>query len=77
VERSTIHDDIQGTPIWPSLYDGRAIMGDSYHDHEAGLSMAENIKKYQDAKQSGDVSRSITWWFVARLRRTPYRRSCC
>ncbi|OAQ87537.1 2-nitropropane dioxygenase protein [Purpureocillium lilacinum] len=59
--KSTIHDDIQGTPIWPSLYDGRAIMGDSYHDHEAGLSMAENIKKYQDAKQSGDVSRSITW----------------
>ncbi|GJN66303.1 hypothetical protein PLICBS_000320 [Purpureocillium lilacinum] len=60
--KSTIHDDIQGTPIWPSLYDGRAIMGDSYHDHEGGLPMVENIKKYQDAKQSGDVSRSITWW---------------
>ncbi len=75
MERSTIHDDIQGTPIWPSLYDGRAIMGDSYHDHEGGLPMVENIKKYQDAKQSGDVSRSITWWFVALPLHVSYRRS--
>ncbi|UNI16904.1 Nitronate monooxygenase [Purpureocillium takamizusanense] len=59
--KSTKHDDIQGTPIWPSLYDGRAMMGDSYREYEAGLPMAENIKKYQDAKQSGDVSRAITW----------------
>ncbi|KAJ6445039.1 2-nitropropane dioxygenase protein [Purpureocillium lavendulum] len=59
--KSTVHDDIQGTPIWPGLYDGRAIVGDSYRDHEAGLPMEENIKKYQDAKQAGDVSRAITW----------------
>jgi nitronate monooxygenase len=62
--KSTIHDDIQGTPIWPTLYDGRAIIGDSYRDHAAGVPMEDNIKKYQDAKQSGDVSRAITWWYV-------------
>ncbi|KAK4447892.1 hypothetical protein QBC34DRAFT_449825 [Podospora aff. communis PSN243] len=59
--KSTVHDDIQGTPFWPAPYDGRALAGDSYKDHVSGLPIAENIKKYSDANQSGDTSRLVTW----------------
>ncbi|CAM1507792.1 Fc.00g046400.m01.CDS01 [Cosmosporella sp. VM-42] len=59
--KSTIHDDIQGTPIWPTLYDGRALVGKSYRDNMSGVSIEENAVKYREALQAGDNSRRITW----------------
>ena len=61
-----MHDDIQGTSFWPDIYDGRALIGDSYRDHLAGLPMEENIKKYNDAKLAGELNRMVTWAYVLR-----------
>lgn len=60
-KRSTFHDDIQGTTIWPSPYDGRAIISQSYLDHASGLTLAENLKKFKEAKDAGDNSRMVIW----------------
>ncbi|KAJ9156470.1 Nitronate monooxygenase [Pleurostoma richardsiae] len=59
--KSTFHDDVQGTKLWPSMYDGRAIIGESYKDHVEGLSLEENAKKHAEAKEAGESSRLITW----------------
>lgn len=59
--RSTVHDDFQGTGFWPQLYDGRAMTLDSWNDHVAGLSIKENVEKYNAAMKSGDNSRRNVW----------------
>ncbi|KUI74242.1 Nitronate monooxygenase [Cytospora mali] len=59
--RTTFHDDILGTSVWPKTYDGRAILTDSYRDHAAGLSLEENRAKFGAAKDAGDDSRQVTW----------------
>ncbi|KZP07634.1 hypothetical protein FIBSPDRAFT_875299 [Athelia psychrophila] len=58
--KSTVHDDIQGTALWPPPYDGRAIIGASYKDFTAGVSIEDNIAKYKNAGE-GDLSRKILW----------------
>ncbi|KAK0644503.1 2-nitropropane dioxygenase [Cercophora newfieldiana] len=59
--KSTAHDDIQGTTFWPTPYDGRALVGESYKDHVAGLPLEQNIERYGDAKKAGDTSRLVQW----------------
>jgi len=59
--KSTVHDDIQGTALWPSAYDGRAIIGDSYKDFVSGLTIEENIAKYKEASERGETNRKIIW----------------
>ncbi|KAK3331906.1 FMN-dependent 2-nitropropane dioxygenase [Cercophora scortea] len=59
--KSTFHDDIQATAIWPSVYDGRAIRGPYFEDHVAGVSFEENLKRYEVAKENKDNSRLVTW----------------
>ena len=59
--KSTVHDDIQGTGFWPAKYDGRAVIGRSYEDHAAGLSMEDNVKQFKAAREAGDPSRTIVW----------------
>ena len=54
-------DDIQGTAIWPDVYDGRAIIGDSYKDFVSGISEEDNVAKYKQALETGDTSRKIVW----------------
>jgi nitronate monooxygenase len=56
-----VHDDIQGTALWPSAYDGRAIIGDSYKDFVSGLTIEENIAKYKEASKRGETNRKIIW----------------
>lgn len=56
-----MHDDIQGTALWPSAYDGRAIIGDSYKDFVSGLTIEENIAKYKEASERGETNRKIIW----------------
>lgn len=62
--RSSIHDNIQGTGFWPKVYDGRAIIGESYKDHLAGLSEEENIAKYKSAFAAGESTRRTVWAYV-------------
>jgi len=59
--KSSIFDDIRETAIWPEVYDGRAIISDSYTDYLSGVKEAENIAKYKAAQKAGDVSREIVW----------------
>ncbi|ETS75707.1 hypothetical protein PFICI_12651 [Pestalotiopsis fici W106-1] len=59
--KSQIHDHVQGNKEWPDLYDGRAIVHHSYHDHQAGVTLEENERRYQAAKESGDHARLVTW----------------
>lgn len=59
--KSQIHDHVQGNKEWPDLYDGRAVIHHSYHDHQAGVPLEENERRYQAAKESGDHARLVTW----------------
>ncbi|MCJ1236674.1 hypothetical protein MMC14_004656 [Varicellaria rhodocarpa] len=59
--KSTVHDTMQGTGFWPQAYDGRAIIGESYKDHIAGLPEDANIIKYKDALAAGDSTRRTVW----------------
>ncbi|KAL2129500.1 hypothetical protein VTI74DRAFT_7668 [Chaetomium olivicolor] len=59
--KTPVLDDIQGTAIWPSIYDGRALRGKSWQDHAAGMPLEENIRLFKEADKAGDVSRKITW----------------
>ncbi|KAI1456691.1 FMN-dependent 2-nitropropane dioxygenase [Annulohypoxylon moriforme] len=59
--KSQLHDHIQGNKSWPDLYDGRAIITPTFEDHVAGVPFDENTKRFEAAKEGGDVSRMVTW----------------
>ncbi|KAH9899074.1 FMN-dependent 2-nitropropane dioxygenase [Xylariomycetidae sp. FL2044] len=59
--KSQLHDHVQGNHSWPDLYDGRAVIHPSYRDHEAGLPLEENKRRFREMKEKGDVSRMVTW----------------
>ncbi|KAI2613204.1 FMN-dependent 2-nitropropane dioxygenase [Hypoxylon fragiforme] len=59
--KSQLHDHIQGNTSWPSVYDGRAIVTPTYRDQLAGVPLDENTKRFNAAKENGDVSRMVTW----------------
>ncbi|KAI6390674.1 hypothetical protein MCOR23_009431 [Pyricularia oryzae] len=61
--KSVFHDQLRGTDsLWPPFYDGRAIVTDSYRDHRVGVSLEENKKRFNQAKESGDnSSRGVVW----------------
>lgn len=46
---------------WPDVYDGRAVMHPSYRDQKDGVSLEENTKRFNAAKEAGDLSRMVTW----------------
>lgn len=60
-DRSYIHDHVQGNRTWPSVYDGRALLHQSYHNDRAGMAIEENEARYKAAKEKGDVSMLVTW----------------
>ncbi|KAI1114585.1 FMN-dependent 2-nitropropane dioxygenase [Nemania sp. NC0429] len=59
--KSQIHDHVQGNRTWPSVYDGRALLHQSYHDDKAGMAIEENEARYKAAKARGDFSNVVTW----------------
>ncbi|OTA94681.1 hypothetical protein M434DRAFT_252914 [Hypoxylon sp. CO27-5] len=59
--KSQLHDHIQGNMSWPDVYDGRAVITPTYEDHRAGVPLEENTKRFKAAKDSGDLSRMVTW----------------
>ncbi|KAK4240191.1 hypothetical protein C8A03DRAFT_42232 [Achaetomium macrosporum] len=59
--KTPLLDDIQSTAIWPGIYDGRGLIGKSWQDHVAGMSLEENIRLFKEADAAGDTSRKITW----------------
>ncbi|KAF2972122.1 hypothetical protein GQX73_g1420 [Xylaria multiplex] len=59
--RSYVHDHVQSNFTWPTLYDARALVHQSYHDDLAGMTIVENEARYKAAKEKGDVSIMVTW----------------
>lgn len=59
--KSYVHDHVQGNRAWPSVYDGRALVHQSYRDDVAGMTIEENEARYKAAKEKGDVSMMVTW----------------
>ncbi|KAI0859123.1 FMN-dependent 2-nitropropane dioxygenase [Xylaria cubensis] len=59
--KSYMHDHVQGTWNWPSLYDARALVHPSYTDDLAGMDIKENETRYKAAKEKGNFSMMVTW----------------
>ncbi|KAG9237629.1 hypothetical protein BJ875DRAFT_453358 [Amylocarpus encephaloides] len=54
-KRSTVYDRLRGTTGWPSTYDGRGILNDSFFDEQNGMNEAENRRLYEEAVKKGDL----------------------
>ncbi|KAI9924148.1 hypothetical protein ASPWEDRAFT_170314 [Aspergillus wentii DTO 134E9] len=53
--RSTVYDRVRGIGGWPTRYDGRGVINDSYVDAvERGLSDEENKRRYEEELTKGD-----------------------
>lgn len=52
--RTRVYDTLRGTE-WPSRYDGRGIINQSYLDAQDGMVTDENQSLYQKALQRGDL----------------------
>jgi nitronate monooxygenase len=62
--KSRKHDVFQSTDFWPEAYDGRAIISQSYRDHEAGMKEDENVRLYKEAMAAGGEEagkRKVVW----------------
>lgn len=52
--RTSLYDQLRGTTGWPSRYNGRGVLNQSYLDAENGMSVEENKKLYDEASRNGD-----------------------
>ncbi|KAL1844908.1 hypothetical protein VTK73DRAFT_1535 [Phialemonium thermophilum] len=59
--KSTVHDQVRGTTVWPALYDGRAVVGTSYSEYSSGVPVEELQKRLKEGQERGDHSRMVTW----------------
>ncbi|KAJ5169042.1 Aldolase-type TIM barrel [Penicillium canariense] len=59
--KSTSHDVFQSTDVFPRQYDGRAVIGISYHESQSGASDEEVIRRYNEAKDKGEDHRRTVW----------------
>ena len=62
-KRSIVYDYLRGTHGWPSRYNGRGLINQSYEDALAGMSREENKKLYDEALETGDAG----WGVKGRL----------
>lgn len=61
--RTKVYDRLRGTTLWPERYNGRGVLNQSYHDHEAGVAFEENKKMYDEAMKVGDAG----WGLAGRV----------
>lgn len=66
--RAKVFDELKGPNIWPALFDGRAVVSESYTDHISGTGIEEIRKLHADAvkeKYSGygidGKGRAVVW----------------
>ncbi|CZT02516.1 hypothetical protein WAI453_002069 [Rhynchosporium graminicola] len=52
--RTTVYDKARGTHGWPGIYNGRAVLNQSYWDSQKGMTEEENAKLYEEAAKKGD-----------------------
>ncbi|KAB8211624.1 hypothetical protein BDV34DRAFT_208756 [Aspergillus parasiticus] len=59
--KSRKHDVFNSTDVWPTQYDGRAIIGRSYQDFQSGVTDEEILKRHSNAREKGEDDRTIIW----------------
>ncbi|PIG89429.1 hypothetical protein AARAC_003801 [Aspergillus arachidicola] len=59
--KSRKHDVFNSTDVWPTQYDGRAIIGRSYQDFQSGVTDEEILKRHSKAREKGEDDRTIIW----------------
>lgn len=53
--RTSVYDRLRGTTGWPSNYNARGVLNQTYWDHENGMSEENNKKLYDEAAKQGDA----------------------
>ena len=53
--RAKIFDELRGPNIWPTLFDGRGIVTDSYTDHVKGMDIEEIRRLHAEAAKADDA----------------------
>ena len=53
--RTSVYDNLRGTTGWPSHYNGRGILNQSFWDYVKGMGDDENKKLYEEAIKQGDA----------------------
>lgn len=61
--RTTLYDHLAGRIDWPSDYDGRNIVNESFNDHVSGVEFEVNKERYAKAATLGDEG----WGLKGRL----------
>ncbi|KAK7042668.1 2-nitropropane dioxygenase [Favolaschia claudopus] len=59
--RTLAFDDVGRTNGWPPNYDGRAISNEVMSDLDAGLSLDERRRRFDESARNGDDSRLVVW----------------
>lgn len=59
--RTLAFDDVNRTNKWPPFHDGRAISNQIMDDFNAGLSLEERLKNFDESAARGDNSRLLVW----------------
>lgn len=52
--RTRVFDSLAGRLDWPGRYDGRSIVNRSVEDDDAGISVEDNRRKFEEALKMGD-----------------------
>lgn len=64
--RAKVFDELAGPNRWPVLYNGRAIVSNSYRDHRVGVDIDEIRTRHKNAVAGtdlgwGDNQRAVVW----------------
>ncbi|KAF3017144.1 hypothetical protein E8E14_010576 [Neopestalotiopsis sp. 37M] len=64
--RAEIFDELRGPNIWPTTYNGRALLSKSYEDHVAGVPIEQIRESHTQAKAGddkgwGESRRAVVW----------------
>lgn len=64
--RAVIFDELRGPNIWPTTYNGRALLSKSYEDHVAGVPIEQIRESHTQAKAGddkgwGESQRAVVW----------------
>lgn len=67
VRRSLVFDQYRGTNFWPTEYDGRGIINETFNDVVAGVLEDTIQERYEAAKEKLDWSRLTAFAYVLPL----------
>ncbi|KAF1815824.1 inosine monophosphate dehydrogenase, partial [Eremomyces bilateralis CBS 781.70] len=59
--KTAFFDELPGHNIWPSPFDGRAVVNQPYQEHLNGMPMQESTELYNASINGGDGQRASIW----------------